>query len=167
MSLVYQLLEPSDDKSAIAFALRSRQLLFPELYTAKIPKDIEHFVQYYMQSDQGCFIVVKDHDQIIGTVAYRAYDDRFDLDIPAKAVEVVKLFVLPEYRRQGIATKLCQMLFRHAQQRNILHLYLHTHPFLPAAEFFWQLQGFNTVHREQISTYDTIHMFKQLAFEHQ
>lgn len=59
------------------------------------------------------------------------------------------------------------MLFRHAQQRNILHLYLHTHPFLPAAEFFWQLQGFNTVHREQISTYDTIHMFKQLAFEHQ
>lgn len=44
------------------------------------------------------------------------------------------IFVLPEYRRQRIATELCQLLFAYAQQQNIQHLYLHTHPFLPAAE---------------------------------
>ena len=102
--------------------------------------------------------MVKDRNRIIGTVAYRTYDYRFDLDIPQNAVEVVKLFVLPEYRRQGIATKLCKMLFKHAKQQKIETLYLHTHPFLPAAEQFWQLQGYEVIKREWLKNYDTIHM---------
>lgn len=59
----------------------------------QIPKDIQEFDQYYIDSDLGCFIVVKDKGKIIGTVAYRKYDQRFDLGIAADAVEVVKLFV--------------------------------------------------------------------------
>ncbi len=73
------------------------------------------------------------------------------------------IFVLPEYRRQGIATELCQLLFAYAQQQNIQHLYLHTHPFLPAAEKFWRLQSFSTVSRDQLGMYDTIHMLKRLC----
>ena len=158
MNLDYQLLQPQDHQQAIEFALYSRQLLFPELYQAKIPQDIKHFEKYYIESALGCFIVVKDRNRIIGTVAYRTYDYRFDLDIPQNAVEVVKLFVLPEYRRQGIATKLCKMLFKHAKQQKIETLYLHTHPFLPAAEPFWQLQGYEVIKREWLKNYDTIHM---------
>lgn len=161
MNLDYKLLKPTDYESAVLFALKSRQLLFPELYKAQIPKDIEYFEQYYILDPLGCFIIVKDQDRIVGTVAYRHYDYRFNLTIPANAVEVVKLFVLPEYRRQGIATQLCKMLFEHAQRQNIQYLYLHTHPFLPVAETFWQLQGFSTVSREQLSMYDTIHMLKK------
>ncbi|MFV5617698.1 GNAT family N-acetyltransferase, partial [Acinetobacter baumannii] len=99
---------------------------------------------------------------IIGTIAYRAYDHRFDLNLPSNTVEVVKLFVLPEYRRKGIATQLCEMLFSHAKNSEITTLYLHTHPFLPAAEEFWTLQGFEVIQREWIDTYDTIHMSKSL-----
>ncbi len=161
MNLSYQILQAQDHQQAIEFALYSRQLLFPELYQAQIPKDIQHFEQYYIESALGCFMVVKDQDRIIGTVAYRAYDYRFDLDIPTDSVEMVKLFVLPEYRRQGIATKLCQMLVEHAKQQKIETLYLHTHPFLPAAEKFWQLQGFQVIKREWLKTYDTIHMLKR------
>ena len=73
------------------------------------------------------------------------------------------IFVLPEYRRQGIATELCQLLFAYAQQQNIQHLYLHTHPFLPAAEKFWRLQSFSTVSRDQLGMYDTIYMLKRLC----
>lgn len=158
----YQLLSSPDFESAIQFALATRQLLFPELYQAQIPKDIAYFEQYYIESPLGCFIMVKDQERIIGTIAYRAYDDRFDLDIPKGAVEVVKLFVLPEYRRQGIATKLCQLLFEYGQQNRINTFYLHTHPFLPAAEKFWTLQGFEVIKREWLKTYDTIHMRRDL-----
>lgn len=162
MNLTYETLR-SADQSAIQFALASRQLLFPELYGACIPKDIEQFEQYYINSPLGCFMVVKDQARIIGTIAYRAYDGRFDLDVAQGAAEVVKLFVLPEYRRQGIATQLCQLLFKHAEQHGIETLYLHTHPFLPAAEKFWCLQGFDMIKREWLKTYDTIHMRMQCS----
>ncbi|MDX8253066.1 GNAT family N-acetyltransferase [Acinetobacter pittii] len=158
----YQLVEKSDYDSAVEFALYTRQQLFPEIYHAQVPKDLQNFEQYYVHDPLGCFITVKDQNRIIGTIAYRAYDHRFDLNLPSNTVEVVKLFVLPEYRRKGIATKLCDMLFSHAKNNRITSLYLHTHPFLPAAEEFWTLQGFKVIQREWIDTYDTIHMSKFL-----
>lgn len=158
----YQLVEKSDHDSAIEFALYTRQLLFPEIYHGQVPKDLQNFEQYYVQHPLGCFITVKDQNRMIGTIAYRAYDHRFDLNLPSNTVEVVKLFVLPEYRRKGIATKLCDMLFSYAKNNRITSLYLHTHPFLPAAEEFWTLQGFDVIKREWIETYDTIHMSKSL-----
>lgn len=162
IQLSYQLLQAQDVSSAIQFALTTRQLLFPELYQTQIPTDIQYFKQYYIESCLGCFMVVKDKDKIIASIAYRGYDQRFQLDVPKNSVEVVKLFVLAEYRRQGIATRLCQLLFEQARQKGIDTLYLHTHPFLPAAEKFWTLQGFTVVKREWLKTYDTIHMLKAI-----
>ncbi len=162
MTLHYQLVGKADYESAVEFALYTRQLLFPEIYHGQVPKDLQNFEQYYVHDPLGCFITVKDQNRIIGTIAYRTYDHRFDLNLPTNTVEVVKLFVLPEYRRKGIATKLCDMLFSQAKNNRITSLYLHTHPFLPAAEGFWTLQGFDVIKREWIETYDTIHMSKYL-----
>lgn len=127
--LNYQLVGKTDYEAAVEFALYTRQLLFPEIYHGQIPKDLQNFEQHYVHDPLGCFITVKDKNRIIGTIAYRAYDHRFDLNLPSNTVEVVKLFVLPEYRRKGIATQLCKMLFSHAQKNEITTLYLHTHPF--------------------------------------
>ncbi|EXG96076.1 acetyltransferase family protein [Acinetobacter baumannii 1064293_45] len=160
--LNYQLVGKTDSESAVEFALYTRQLLFPEIYHGQVPKDLKNFGQYYVNDPLGCFITVKDKNRIVGTIAYRAYDHRFDLNLPSNTVEVVKLFVLPEYRRKGIATQLCDMLFSHAKNSEITTLYLHTHPFLPAAEEVWTLQGFEVIQREWIDTYDTIHMSKSL-----
>ncbi|WP_284115082.1 GNAT family N-acetyltransferase [Acinetobacter pittii] len=160
--LNYQVVGKTDYEPAVEFALYTRQLLFPEIYHGHIPRDLKNFEQFYVHDRLGCFITVKDQNRIIGTIAYRAYDHRFDLDLPLNTVEVVKLFVLPEYRRKGIATQLCNMLFSHAKNHAITSLYLHTHPFLPAAEEFWTLQGFEVIQREWIDTYDTIHMSKSL-----
>ncbi|WP_151799871.1 GNAT family N-acetyltransferase [Acinetobacter nosocomialis] len=160
--LNYQVVGKTDYEPAVEFALYTRQLLFPEIYHGQIPKDLQNFGQSYVKDSLGCFITVKDQNRIIGTIAYRAYDHRFDLNLPTNTVEVVKLFVLPEYRRKGIATQLCDMLFSHAKNNANTTLYLHTHPFLPAAEEFWALQGFEVIQREWIDTYDTIHMSKSL-----
>ncbi len=127
--LNYQVVGKTDYEPAVEFALYTRQLLFPEIYHGQIPKDLQNFEQSYVKDPLGCFITVKDQNRIIGTIAYRAYDHRFDLNLPSNTVEVVKLFVLPEYRRKGIATQLCNMLFSHAKNRAITTLYLHTHPF--------------------------------------
>ena len=162
MTFHYQLADKSDYASAVEFALYTRELLFPEIYHGQVPKDLKNFGQYYVNDPLGCFITVKNKNRIIGTIAYRAYDYRFDLNLPSNTVEVVKLFVLPEYRRNGIATQLCEMLFSHAKNNEITTLYLHTHPFLPAAEEFWRLQGFDIIKREWIESYDTIHMSKSL-----
>ncbi|MBV6571842.1 GNAT family N-acetyltransferase [Acinetobacter baumannii] len=160
--LNYQLVGKTDYEAAVEFALYTRQLLFPEIYHGQIPKDLQNFEQHYVHDPLGCFITVKDKNRSISTIAYRAYVHRFDINLPYNTVEVVKLFVLPEYRRKGIATQLCKMLFSHAQKNEITTLYLHTHPFLPAAEEFWTLQGFEVIQREWIDTYDTIHMSKSL-----
>ncbi len=115
MTLYYQLVGKSDYTSAVEFALYTRELLFPEIYHGQVPNDLQNFEQHYVHDPLGCFITVKDQNRIIGTIAYRAYDHRFDLNLPSNTVEVVKLFVLPEYRRKGIATQLCDMLFSHAK----------------------------------------------------
>lgn len=117
--LNYQVVGKTDYEPAVEFALYTRQLLFPEIYHGQIPKDLQNFEQSYVKDPLGCFITVKDQNRIIGTIAYRAYDHRFDLNLPSNTVEVVKLFVLPEYRRKGIATQLCNMLFSHAKTEQL------------------------------------------------
>ena len=160
MALVIEPLKQADVAQATQFAIYTRQLLFPEVYLSELPHDLRHFSQTYLEDAYGACWVIKDQRKIIGMVAYRAYNHRFQLDLPENSVEVVKLFIQPEYRRQGLASELCHALFEHATHHNIQHFYLHTHPFLPAAEYFWHQQGFRVIHREWLQHYDTIHMQK-------
>lgn len=162
MALTVQLLQMADLELTRQFAIYTRQLLFPEVYQAALPYDLSHFDQVYLHHAEGACFIIKQQDEIMGMIAYRAYQPRFELDLPKHCVEVVKLFVQPEYRRLGLATRLCNALFEHARQKNITHFYLHTHPFLPAAEIFWQQQGFKVIKREQIQQYPTIHMLKSV-----
>lgn len=97
---------------------------------------------------------------VVGSIAYRAYDGRFaQLDFgPQRVVEVVRLFVAPAWRRQGLAQALFATLRAHAQAQGVQQLYLHTHPFLPGAEAFWQRNGFAVLQREDDPVWQTIHM---------
>lgn len=160
MEIILQRLQSNDITQATEFAIQTRQLLFPEVYQSVLPYDLTHFQDVYIHHPQGACFVVKDEQKIIGMIAYRAYNHRFALDIPKDSVEVVKLFIQPDYRRRGLASRLCDALFKYATQQKIEHFYLHTHPFLPAAEHFWAKQGFDIIYRQDIQNYDTIHMFK-------
>ncbi|MFI8065896.1 GNAT family N-acetyltransferase, partial [Acinetobacter baumannii] len=48
MTLYYQLVGKSDYRSAVEFALYTRQLLLPEIYHGQIPKDLQNFEQHYV-----------------------------------------------------------------------------------------------------------------------
>ena len=80
-----------------------------------------------------------------------------------KIVEVVRLFVLPQYRRRGLAAALFQSLQEHASASGVQCMYLHTHPFLPGAIGFWEKQGFELIGVDcEDRVWRTHHFWKKL-----
>ena len=144
----------------LTFLQQARGQMFAgRVDSAAIAPDLLNFDKVYCQGGR----MLAAHDEVhglVGTIAWRAYDHRFaQLDFTGRrVVEVVRLFVLPECRRQGIADALFLALREQARAQGIEVLYLHTHPFLPGAEAFWQRHGFQLLCRDAAPEWQTIHM---------
>lgn len=124
------------------------------------PADLLHFEQVY-RAGAGRMWAARDAQRgVVGSIANRPYDGRFaQLDFgPQSVVEVVRLFVAPAWRRQGLAQALWATLQAHARAQGVQLLYLHTHPFLPGALEFWERHGFAVLQRETEPVWQTIHM---------
>jgi GNAT superfamily N-acetyltransferase len=147
----------------VTFTNTARRKLFPMLANSPVPDDLARFPAIYLEGP-GCCLTAWDQGKLIAVIGYLPYDHRFaQLDYRgAKVVEVVRLFVLPEYRRGGLAARLFSALKEHAQARGIECLYLHTHPFLPGAIAFWERQGFEIVDVEADPLWQTTHMHLRL-----
>ncbi|MGK9127464.1 GNAT family N-acetyltransferase [Olivibacter sp. SA151] len=148
-------------QTVVDFVVQSRKLLFPMLTHDTIPLDLLHFETTYLHNSQGCFLIAKSaSDHIVACIGMKAYDHRFQRlnyqDVITS--EVVKLFVDPAYRRNGLATELLAKLKSIAFARGIGRLYLHTHPFLTGAYEFWLHCGFQFTYQEVDPIFQTIHM---------
>lgn len=143
----------------LAFIDSARRALFPMLANAPLPRDLAHFADTYLDG-AGCFLEAREGGRLVAVIGYLPYDHRFaQLDYRAeRVVEVVRLFVLPAYRRHGLAAALFGALRERAMQAGLDCLYLHTHPFLPGAIAFWERQGFTVVDVEQDPVWQTTHM---------
>lgn len=136
------------------------QMFAGRLDSTALAPDLRDFEQTYGPA-RGCMLAAHDARRgLAGTIAWRAYDGRFaQLDFTGRrVVEVVRLFVAPECRRQGIADALFAALKAQAMAQGIEVLYLHTHPFLPGAQAFWQRHGFQVLCRDADPEWQTIHM---------
>ena len=111
----------------------------------------------------GCNVDV-DEGQIVAGIGYLPYDGRFpQLNYQGrKTVEVVRLFVLPAFRRCGLAGELYRALEVQAKEDRVAMMYLHTHPFLPGAIDFWLRQGFEVVDVDADPVWRTTHMQRAL-----
>ncbi|MCF5723749.1 GNAT family N-acetyltransferase [Pseudomonas syringae] len=145
------------------FVLQARAELFPKLSAAGMPDDLAQFEATYLKGD-GRFLIARNDDQIVAAIGYLPYDQRFpQLDYQGrKTVEVVRLFVLPAFRRFGLAGQLYRALEALAQADGVEVMYLHTHPFLPGAIDFWVRQGFDVVDVEADPVWQTTHMQRLL-----
>lgn len=125
-----------------------------------IAPDLQNFERTYASGTGRMLAAYDPAHNPVGTIAWRAYDHRFaQLDFfNQRVVEVVRLFVAPEYRRQGIADALFNALRKQAGEQGIEVLYLHTHPFLPGALEFWQRHGFEVICQDADPQWQTIHM---------
>ncbi|AZL76472.1 GNAT family N-acetyltransferase [Pseudomonas oryziphila] len=146
-------------REVVDFIDTARRGLFPMLADSPMPRDLACFEESYLEGE-GLFLVAHDQGRLVACIGYLPYDHRFDqLDYRARrTVEVVRLFVVPEYRRRGLARELFAALSAAAQRAGVEWLYLHTHPFLPGAIRFWEGQGFAIVDVEEDPVWRTTHM---------
>ncbi|UVL68674.1 GNAT family N-acetyltransferase [Pseudomonas sp. B21-031] len=148
----------------VVFVDSARRELFPQLADAPLPPDLARFAETYLDG-AGVFLEARDQGRLVAVIGYVPYDHRFaQLDYQrVRVVEVVRLFVLPAYRRHGLAAALFAALRGAAEQAGVECLYLHTHPFLPGAIAFWERQGFVVIDVEQDPVWQTTHMQLKLA----
>ncbi|KAH7083384.1 acetyltransferase [Paraphoma chrysanthemicola] len=106
------------------------------------------------------FLEARDGAELIAAIGYVPYNHRFSqFDYrDVLTVEVVRLYVVPEYRRFGLAAALFSVLSKKAKKECIGRFYLHTHPFLPGAIRFWEKHGFEVVQVEEDPVWRTTHM---------
>ena len=70
----------------------------------------------------------------------------------------MRLYVLPEYRRRGVAATLFGKLRVKAVGHGVRCFYLHTHEFLKGAREFWEDVGFEVREVERDEVWRTVHM---------
>jgi GNAT superfamily N-acetyltransferase len=146
--------------AARLFSMQARAEMFGARFDADaVPGDLLDMEGVY-RSSNGYFVGAWVDQEMVGSIAYRAYDHRFaQLDYgEGNVVEVVRLYVRPDHRRQGLARLLFGALKQRAIERKVDVLYLHTHPFLDGAESFWRRQGFQVDDVETDPVWQTIHM---------
>ncbi|WP_122555754.1 GNAT family N-acetyltransferase [Pseudomonas viridiflava] len=160
MTLTIQEVTRAEIPETIEFAMRARAEVFPMLDASALPADLAAFEQVYLSGERGKFLIARHDGKIIAAVGYLPFDHRFpQLDYTGRdTVEIVRLYVMPQFRGDGLASRLCEALWAHAEAGGIEVLYLHTHPFLPGAIRFWEKQGFAVTDVETDPVWNTTHM---------
>lgn len=162
-SPIIQVATAADIPEVLRFVLQARAELFPKLSATGMPADLAQFEAIYLHGD-GRFLIARDEGQIVAAIGYLPYDERFpQLNYQGRrTVEVVRLFVLPAFRRFGLAGNLYRALEAQAKADRVAVMYLHTHPFLPGAIDFWLRQGFEVVDVDADPVWRTTHMQRTL-----
>ncbi|MGR3890464.1 GNAT family N-acetyltransferase [Pseudomonas sp. 1152_12] len=160
---IIERVSPSDIHGVLSFVLLARAELFPTLSATGMPDDLARFEAVYLHGD-GQFLIARAEGRIVAAIGYLPYDGRFpQLNyLGLKTVEVVRLFVLPTFRRFGLAGELYRALEAQARADGVEVVYLHTHPFLAGAIDFWLRQGFEIVDVEADPVWRTTHMQRHL-----
>ncbi|CAM3237717.1 GNAT family N-acetyltransferase [Pseudomonas floridensis] len=160
MTLTINEVAHADIPEVIDFVMRARAEIFPMMDTSVVPADLAAFDQVYLKGERGKFLIARKEGEIVAAVGYLPFDHRFaQLDYTGRdTVEIVRLYVMPDFRGDGLASRLCEALWVHADASGIEVLYLHTHPFLPGAIRFWEKQGFTVTDVETDPVWKTTHM---------
>ena len=133
--------------------------------TPKFHYDIFDLRDYYISPDKSNFFVAIDDEKIVATAAIRPYDKDYEFfkGIYSKddTASIWRLMVDKEYRRNGLARILVELMEDFARIEDYDRIYLHSHRYLEAAIPFWKSMGYETTLEED--DYDeTTHMIKNL-----
>lgn len=155
---------PEQHDDVLSFIAAARKQMFSQLSHTLTPDN----TSLLSTPGSSFFSAQSSTGQIIGVIGFIPYDFRFpqfsfqDRYRSSSTVEVVRLFVLPEYRSRGVAGALWEALDGDARRRGVEVMYLHTHPWLEGAEGLWERRGFGVVVREE-GEWGTIHMERRVG----
>jgi ribosomal protein S18 acetylase RimI-like enzyme len=88
-------------------------------------------------SPQGCILLAKDSEQVIGCVALRPLEDGI--------CEMKRLYVVPEYRGRGIGRDLAQMVVNEAREIGYKKMRLDTIESMQEARTLYSSLGFYAI----------------------
>lgn len=133
--------------------------------TPKFHYDIEGIREYYILPSNNAIFVAYDGDKIVATVAIRAYDKDYEffrgIYTKENTASIWRLMVDEDYRRQGLARRLVNLIEEFAREHGYVRIYLNTHRYLDSAMVFWESLGYEITVEED--DYDeTNHMVKNL-----
>ena len=133
--------------------------------TPKFHYDIFDLRDYYISPDKSNFFVAIDDEKIVATAAIRPYDKDYEffkgIYSNDDTASIWRLMVDKEYRRNGLARILVELMEDFARIEGYDRIYLHSHRYLEAAIPFWKSMGYETTLEED--DYDeTTHMIKNL-----
>ena len=100
-----------------------------KLFLQWIQEDITWYVQTPNLEEKlkGYFFVYKQSDQIIAfVIAEKKESAEFFDGEPAELVEIQDLYVVQEYRKSGVGTKLIRHLMQAARQDGVQHFTVYT-----------------------------------------
>lgn len=159
--------EQKDVAQVVDFMTTIRKEVFPMLDHQQLPPDMLHFYAHYIdRRDAALFAALSEAGNVLGTIGYLPYDNRFDelqqFYAQTKTTELVRCYIDPAYRRLGIGTALYQTALKSIQTVGYEKVYLHSHPFLPGGIPFWKALGFEERLAESDPVWKTLHMDKVL-----
>lgn len=162
----YRVIAVEQDRGAEikAFVLQMMEELYPKGTYYENPRDLACFYDVYLRPANARFFIVEDNNGgIAGTAAIRPYDGRFADMQPflgdGPVCEVVKFYVHPARRRQGIGSRLYAAAEQFAREAGYRESYLHTSLFLPGGYDFWKSRDYQERYWESA---EVVHMRKDL-----
>lgn len=145
------------------FVLSMMSGLYPKGAYHENPPDLALFEEVYVRPGNARFFIAEQADgAVIGTAAVRPYDRRFP-EVEAAlgsgpVCEIVKVYVRPDFRRQGVGGRLYRTAESFAREAGYAESYLHTSLYLPGGYPFWRSCGYVERYWE---SEDTVHMSKR------
>ncbi|MFN7249974.1 MAG: GNAT family N-acetyltransferase [Anaerobacillus sp.] len=148
------------------FLIRTMGEVYPFPLSERSLQDLWEMKELFLDRQDAVFLAAfNDHEEVVGTLALCRYDNRiisikdhYDL---GSTCEVIKCYVDPVKRQQGIGSLLFDEALQFVQKAGYRTMYLHTHRFLPGGFTFWSKKGFTIVLDCQ-DEFETVHMQKDV-----
>ena len=115
--------------------------------------DVGDVRAHYFDSG-GTFLAVLDGGRLVGTGALSR--------LSARVCELDRMWLLPEYRRQGIGHRIVRRLFAFARRHSYRTVRLHTSSDLQGAIAFYEKLGFRRIEKYRDVKYSDVFMEREL-----
>ena len=110
------------------------------------PDDARRVFQYIMNaSDRGLVVVAENNKGTLCGYAYASYEWR--AEFCGETMDIVALFVAPQWRGKGVGSALIASLLANAKQRGIRRISAEVHPGNAAIERTLESNGFDPERR--------------------
>ena len=108
-------------------------------------KDTLRVFEHIMNSNVGELVLVAENEGKLCGYAYASYKQR--AEFRGETMDIVALFVTPQWRNKGVGRSLITSLLENARQRGISHVSAEVHPGNSAIEHTLESSGFDPERR--------------------